>query len=155
MSLSLSRERFCGVARPRAEDWAWRARYLRPALIASVLLLVATQVAAVEHPGALPEGADCSSCHASKLSGKSVHSAMETSCTVCHVSKTQGDMTLLNLALPKEKICFACHENSAQLRQHVPSLKKQCLECHDAHSSDRRMLLRGAEGPPLSALKGK
>jgi len=126
------------------------------AWIASFLLPLATMPAyGVEHPGVVPTDADCSSCHAKKISGKSVHSAMATSCTVCHVAKTQGDMTTLNLAMPKDQICFACHEKSAELRQHVPVVKAPCLDCHDAHSSDQRMLLRAAAGPPLSALKQK
>jgi predicted CXXCH cytochrome family protein len=62
-------------------------------------------------------------------------------------------MTTLNLAMPKEQICFACHEKSAELRQHVPVVKGACVDCHDAHSSDQRMLLRAAGGRPLSALK--
>jgi predicted CXXCH cytochrome family protein len=119
-----------------------------------LLLATATAAAATEHPGVLANDADCSSCHAKKVSGKSVHSAMATACTVCHVAMTQGDMTTMSLAMPKEKICFACHEQSAALRQHVPGVKGQCVECHDAHSSDRRMLLIGAAGrPPLSSLK--
>jgi predicted CXXCH cytochrome family protein len=118
-----------------------------------ILLLLATTAAAVEHPGALPKDADCSSCHAKKVRGRSVHSAMATACTVCHMAMTQGDMTTMSLAMPKEKICFACHEQSAALRQHVPAVKGLCVECHDAHSSDRRMLLIEAAGrPPLSAL---
>ena len=62
-------------------------------------------------------------------------------------------MTTLSLAVPKELICFACHEKSAELQQHVPVVKGQCMDCHDAHSSDQRMLLRTAAGPPLSAFK--
>ena len=112
------------------------------ARIAFLLLLLASiQTRAVEHPGILPKDADCSSCHVKKISGKSVHSAMSTSCTVCHVAKTEGDMTTLNLAMPKGQICFACHEKSAALQQHVPVVKGSCVDCHDAHSSDQRMLL--------------
>src|SRR5271169_1975178 len=120
-----------------------------------LLMLAAMPTAAVEHPGVIPSDTDCTSCHAKKVSGKSVHSAMATSCTVCHVVRTQGDMTTLNLAMPKEQICFACHEKSVELRQHVPVVKGACVDCHDAHSSDQRMLLRAAGGPPLSALKQK
>ena len=40
------------------------------------------------------------------------------------------------------KICFACHQESAALREHVPTVKGQCIDCHDAHSSDQKMLLR-------------
>ena len=80
---------------------------------------------------------------------------MAISCTVCHVARTQGDMTTVNLVMPRTEICFACHEKSESLRQHSPAAKAPCLHCHDAHSSDRRMLLRDADGPPLSALKAK
>ncbi len=118
-----------------------------------LLFLLAMPAWGVEHPGVIPVGVECSSCHAKKVTGKSVHSAMSTQCTVCHVTRTQGDMTTLSLAMPKELICFACHEKSAQLQQHVPVVKGQCIDCHDAHSSDHRMLLRTAAGSPPSALK--
>jgi len=114
------------------------------ALLGSLLVLLAAalQASTIEHPGILPKDANCSSCHADKTSGKSVHSAMALSCTVCHLAKTEGDMTTLNLAMPKEKICFACHEKSAELQQHSPAVKGQCVDCHDTHSSSRRSLLR-------------
>jgi predicted CXXCH cytochrome family protein len=89
----------------------------------AVLLLLPAMAQAVEHPGILPKDAECVSCHIKKITGTSVHSAMSTSCTVCHVAKTQGDMTMLNLAMPKEQICFACHEKSAAMREHVPVVK--------------------------------
>ena len=109
---------------------------------------------AVEHPGSIPKDAACSSCHATKVSGKSVHSAMESPCTVCHVESTQGDLTTMTLLMPKDKICYACHAQSAALRQHVPGSKQQCLQCHDAHSSKWRMLLR-ADAVPASVLDQK
>jgi predicted CXXCH cytochrome family protein len=114
-------------------------------LAVSFMLAAAVPASAVEHPGVLPKDANCSSCHANKTSGKSVHSAMATSCNVCHLTNTQGDMTTVSLAMPKAQICFACHEKSAELQQHSPAVRKgTCLDCHDAHSSDRRMLLRAA-----------
>jgi len=67
---------------------------------------------------------------------------MTISCTICHLAQTQGDMTTLNLVMPKEQICFACHEKGAELQQHPAAAKGLCVDCHDAHSSDRRMLLR-------------
>jgi predicted CXXCH cytochrome family protein len=51
-------------------------------------------------------------------------------------------MTTLSLIMPKEQICFACHEKSAELLQHTPVVQGRCVECHDSHSSERRMLLR-------------
>ena len=118
---------------------------LRAAMILGLFTTV--PVFAVEHPGVLPANSDCSSCHAAKLIGKSVHSVMVTTCTVCHVTMTQGDMTLVSLSMPKEKICSACHEQSGALRQHVPGTKGTCVDCHDAHSSDYKMLLRAAAVP--------
>jgi predicted CXXCH cytochrome family protein len=87
-------------------------------------------------------GCECTLCHAAKVRGKSVHSVMATSCDVCHVTQTQGDMTMVSLSMPKQKICFACHQESTALQEHVPAVKGQCVDCHDAHSSDRKMLLR-------------
>jgi predicted CXXCH cytochrome family protein len=126
-----------------------------PKTLFAFMLLMALPVGAVEHPGVLPKDVECTSCHAKQISGRSVHSAMATSCSVCHVAKTQGDMTTLNLAMPKEQICFACHEKSAALKQHVPVVKGECVDCHDSHSSGQRMLLLEARGGPLSGAKGK
>jgi len=114
----------------------------------AVFLLLMGGAAAVEHPGVLHDNDDCSSCHVSKTMGKSVHSAMASPCTICHVAQTRGDMTTLNLIMPKEQICFACHEKSAELRQHSPVVQGRCVECHDSHSSERRMLLLDASDRP-------
>jgi hypothetical protein len=46
---------------------------------------------AVEHPGSLGKDADCTSCHAKKTTGTSVHSAMQSPSDVCHVTPTQGE----------------------------------------------------------------
>jgi predicted CXXCH cytochrome family protein len=113
-------------------------------LAASLLLVAAAPAVAVEHPGVVPKDAECTSCHAAKVRGQSVHSVMATSCDVCHVTQMQGDMTVVSLSMPKQKICFACHQESTALREHVPAVKGQCIDCHDAHSSDRKMLLRVA-----------
>lgn len=51
-------------------------------------------------------------------------------------------MLTVSLLMPKDKICSACHQESAELRQHVPAVKGSCVDCHDAHSSGRKMLLR-------------
>jgi len=118
--------------------------YTPSALTGFLLLLlpVAMPASAIEHPGILPKDANCSSCHANKNTGKSVHSAMAVSCTVCHLAQSEGDMTKLNLTMPREKICFACHEKGVDLPQHSPLVKAQCADCHDPHSSSRRALLR-------------
>lgn len=122
-------------------------------LLLALPLLMPGSAAAIEHPGVIPKDAECSSCHASKLMGQSVHSAMATTCAVCHVTMTQGDMTTVSLSMPKERICSACHDESAARRRHVSSVKGSCIECHDAHSSGRKDLLR--EVAELSAPKKK
>lgn len=58
-------------------------------------------------------------------------------------------MTSMSLLMPKDKICYACHAESATLRQHTPDSTKPCLECHDAHSSNARMLLRAEAAKPV------
>jgi hypothetical protein len=79
---------------------------LRPiALVVFLLLLGAGAVAAVEHPGVLHEGDDCSSCHASKTTrafgdGEPVYDLSSGS------NSRRHDDSALNL--PKEQICFAC-----------------------------------------------
>jgi predicted CXXCH cytochrome family protein len=109
-----------------------------------VVVLLAGTAMAVEHPGVVPKNGECTSCHSAKITGKSVHSVMATSCGVCHLTQIQGDMTLVSLSMPKQKICSACHDEPAVLRLHTPAVKGQCLDCHDAHSSEQRMLLRAA-----------
>ncbi len=131
-------------------------RYSLLAMMAGACLLFSgIHSFAVEHPGVIPQGADCTSCHANKLAGKSVHSAMVTTCTVCHLAKTQGDMTTVSLAMPKAQICFACHEKSVEQKRHKPAIQADCVDCHDAHRSDERMLLKLASGLPLSGMKDK
>jgi predicted CXXCH cytochrome family protein len=108
------------------------------------------QARTIEHPGILHKEDSCSACHGEKIRGKSVHSAMEIACTICHQAQTQGDMTLLQLELPKGEICFSCHEKTMMLREHPDAVRKLCVDCHDAHSSNRRMLLL----EPLNTSRG-
>jgi|SRR5208283_749840 len=117
-------------------------RIVFAALSSLLLLAPAMHASVIEHPGIVPKDASCATCHASKTKGKSVHSAMLLPCTVCHLARTEGDMTTLSLAWPKEKICSACHQQFVELQQHSPVVKGQCVDCHDTHSSSRRLLLR-------------
>ena len=79
---------------------------------------------------------------------------MALSCTVCHLAQTQGDMTILTLPMPKAKICSACHEEGMFLQQHSRVAKGLCLDCHDAHSSNRRMLLRAPTNARRNSMRG-
>ena len=106
-----------------------------------MLLPPMAQARTIEHPGILHKEDNCSTCHGDKTKGKSVHSAMEIACTICHQAETQGDMTTMQLSQPKEEICFSCHEKNMMLREHPKAVQTLCIDCHDAHSSSRRMLL--------------
>ena len=123
---------------------------LTTVFLSLLLMPVMAQARTIEHPGILHKEDNCSACHGDKIKGKSVHSAMEIACTICHQAETQGDMTTLQLSQPKEAICFSCHEKTMMLREHPDSVKKLCVDCHDAHSSSRRMLLR----EPLNTSRG-
>jgi predicted CXXCH cytochrome family protein len=110
---------------------------------AGFLLLLAPPSFAANHPPIAGKNADCSSCHADMLTGKSVHSQGEISCMLCH-SAEPSDGTVkvtMTLALSGEKLCFACHERTA-MQKHYPESQRDCLGCHDAHRSARAMLLR-------------
>jgi predicted CXXCH cytochrome family protein len=126
----------------RRLGWKNTMKLLSSLMIVWLVPLAATAASGVEHPGNLPKGGECFSCHADKTRGKSVHSATVTACTVCHQLQIQDDTTTMNLATPKEQICAACHETSAELQKHSPVVKGQCVDCHDVHSSSRHWLLR-------------
>jgi predicted CXXCH cytochrome family protein len=66
---------------------------------------------------------------------------MEARCTTCHLVQTDDSKTLISLAMPKEQLCFACHEKAAILQKHTPAIKESCVSCHDSHSSDYPWLL--------------
>jgi hypothetical protein len=106
--------------------------------LGSLLLLAALQAFAVEHPGTLPKGSNCVSCHADKSRGQSGHAAMAMPCTVCHLLNTQDDLTTVNLATPKEQICFACHETSPEFQHNSPAVKGRDPVFHGGRRSPRK-----------------
>ncbi len=55
--------------------------------------------------------------------------------------KEESSTVEMVLTVPREQLCFACHERSA-MEQHWAMGQKACLDCHDAHRSARAMLLR-------------
>ena|SRR5205085_4483072 len=120
--------------------------------LAAFLVVAITTMPAIEHPGIIAKGASCSSCHADKITGKSVHSAMALPCSVCHVATTEEDLTIVSLAAPKQQICFGCHLQSAKLHKPSPRDTEDCIDCHDPHSSKRRMLLRAKSDLHLAQL---
>jgi len=92
-----------------------------------------------DHP-ALPKDSTCASCHVEKTKGQSVHFDFANSCTLCHVTKIEDGKTSITLVLPKEQICYSCHEKAEM--QKSPIMKGECLSCHDPHNSASPHLLR-------------
>ena len=106
------------------------------------LLLMAGPIFAANHPAVTGKNANCTLCHADMTQGASVHSQGELACGMCHSSEADGSTVQMSLTIPKEQICFVCHERN-EMQHHVSSdPNKDCLGCHDAHRSARAMLLR-------------
>ena len=105
---------------------------------------------AADHPE-LPKASECLSCHAEKTKGLSIHFDFAQSCTVCHAVSVADGKTSITLVLPKEKICYSCHEKAAM--DAVPYMKGECLSCHDPHNSARPHLLKANVPVPIDKKK--
>jgi predicted CXXCH cytochrome family protein len=105
----------------------------------SLLAVAAVPAFAADHPE-LPKGSECLSCHVEKTKGQSFHFDFTNACTVCHVVRVEDGKTSISLVLPKEKICYSCHEKAAMDKMEF--MKGECVSCHDPHNSERLHLLR-------------
>ena len=111
------------------------------ALVLLLVLLGTLPSVAANHPPLTNANASCSSCHADMLQGTSVHSQGEIECATCHASTPDAGKVAMSLTIPKDQLCYACHERGA-MQQHWTTPKRGCLDCHDAHHSTRAMLLK-------------
>jgi predicted CXXCH cytochrome family protein len=126
----------------------------RVVILSLMLGLAAPRVVAVKHPVMLePDAgsASCLQCHADLSKGKVVHSAMAKGCLACHevrVSKVATHIKLVT-ATPSA-LCFTCHSalNPVNIKGQVhPPAARDCLKCHDPHTSaNKDLLLRAASG---------
>ncbi len=122
---------------------------------AVVLLLVGVAPAKADiHPVPLEKNTDsakCLECHAEKAKGKAVHTAISMGCTTCHEIRVNKDVTRVKLTTTTaQALCFTCHadKNAAELKGlvHKPAVR-DCLKCHDPHSSDNKyQLLKATSG---------
>jgi len=118
-----------------------------------VLILVGSALAA-KHPVPLDPKADtstCISCHEDKTKGKFVHSAIGMGCTTCHEIRNTRDATYVKLITTTPyALCFTCHadKNAADIKGTVhPPAVRDCVKCHDPHSSDNKFqLLKATSG---------
>lgn len=112
------------------------------------LLLGVAPAKADIHPVPLEKNADsakCLECHAEKAKGKAVHTAISMGCTTCHEIRINKDVTRVKLTTTTPRaLCLTCHadKNAAELKGlvHKPAVR-DCLKCHDAHSSDNKFQL--------------
>jgi len=123
-------------------------------LLATFLLVGALPAVAGTHPVPLDSKADtstCLSCHEDKTKGKAVHSAIATGCTSCHEVRVNKNITRVKLitATPY-KLCLTCHsdKDATQIKGQVhPPAVRDCLKCHDPHSSENKyQLLKATSG---------
>jgi predicted CXXCH cytochrome family protein len=131
--------------------------------ICIVLLgLLARPAAAAVHPVQLDKNVDaakCVECHKQKTTGKSVHSAMAMGCLSCHEVRVDRGTTRIKLitATPAA-LCITCHadKKAADIKGTVhPPAMRDCLACHDAHSSDNKnQLLKPMSGGEKENLCG-
>jgi predicted CXXCH cytochrome family protein len=93
-----------------------------------------------EHPVTLPadtDSAKCAECHTDKKEGKHVHTAVSTiGCMACHQVQTEKDTTRIKLLSPVAELCTTCHAPGDDPDVHPPYARKDCLLCHDPHTTD-------------------
>src|ERR1035441_10291523 len=120
----------------------------------ALVVLLATRASAAVHPVPLDKNTDsakCVECHDDKTKGKHVHSAMAMGCTTCHEVRVNKDVTHIKLitATPVA-LCLTCHadKKAADIKGTVhPPAVRDCLTCHDPHSSDNtNQLLKPMSG---------
>src|ERR1700729_1587134 len=124
-----------------------------PALVCCFcVILFAGRASAAKHPVPLDPKADsstCLTCHEDKTKGKSVHSAMAMGCTSCHEIRVNKDVTRVKLITSTpQALCITCHadKDAATLKGTIhPPAVRDCVKCHDPHTSDNKNQLLKAE----------
>lgn len=126
-----------------------------PRLFQLLVFLVVIEVmpaVAKEHPVPLDKNVDsakCLECHEDKSKGKAVHSAIATGCLSCHEVRVNKDVTRIKLITSTpQALCLSCHsdKDAATLKGTVhPPAVRDCIKCHDPHTSDNKNQLLKAE----------
>jgi len=120
----------------------------------AVAIALAGTAHAVQHPVPLDPKADpstCIACHEDKTKGKFVHSAIAMGCLSCHEIRNGKDVTRVKLiTTTPNALCITCHadKKAADIKGTVhPPAVRNCLKCHDPHSSDNKnQLLKPVSG---------
>ncbi len=121
-------------------------------LLAFLLVIEVMPALAKEHPVPLDKNVDsakCLECHEDKTKGKAVHSAIATGCLSCHEVRVNKDITRIKLITSTpQALCLSCHaeKDAAALKGTVhPPAVRDCIKCHDPHTSDNKNQLLKAE----------
>jgi predicted CXXCH cytochrome family protein len=132
------------VANKRAEAHTLSVAQMAKTLccLAPLALVITRPMLAARHPVQLAPNTDaakCLECHEDKAKGKAVHSAMKMGCLSCHEVRVSKEATHVKLitATPSA-LCFTCHsdKNLSSIKGQVhPPAARDCLKCHDPHSS--------------------
>ena len=124
-------------------------------LILFVLIpLLLSRANAAVHPVPLDKNVDaakCLECHEDKSKGKFVHSAIAMGCLSCHEVRVNKDITRIKLTTTTpQSLCITCHadKDAATLKGTIhPPAVRDCLKCHDPHTSDNKFqLLKATSG---------
>jgi predicted CXXCH cytochrome family protein len=95
------------------------------------------------------DSASCAQCHEDKTKGKAVHSAMAMGCTSCHEIRVTKDATRVKLTTTTTvALCITCHadKKAADIKGKIhPPAVRDCVKCHDPHSSENKNQLLKAE----------
>jgi len=110
--------------------------------------LMVPRLRAAKHPVPLDANTDaakCVECHEVKTKGKAVHSAMASGCLSCHEVRVNKDVTRVKLTTATSlALCLSCHADkkasNIQGKAHSPAIR-QCLDCHDPHTSENNVQL--------------
>lgn len=110
------------------------------------------------HPVALDKDtkdSKCLECHEDKTKGKVVHKAVASGCYSCHELRLTKDTTRITLtAATAVKVCVTCHDDkdAAKIKGSIHSPNtRDCLKCHDPHTSDNDHLLVEADSGATKA----
>src|SRR5579883_348090 len=117
-------------------------------LLLIVVVVSGLRLHAAQHPVPLDpktDSAKCIECHEDKAKGKVVQSAIAMGCTACHEIRVNRDVTRVKLTNNNpQALCITCHsdKNAAEIHGKVhPPAVRDCLKCHDPHTSDNKNLL--------------
>jgi len=120
----------------------------------AVVALLLSRATAAVHPVPLDKNVDaakCLECHEDKSKGKFVHSAIAMGCLSCHEVRVNKDVTRIKLTTTTAYgLCLTCHadKDASKITGTVhPPAVRDCLKCHDPHTSDNKnQLLKATAG---------